>query len=181
MVDFATIKRDLPHRPDDVVDQWLLKLANRAPDTGWPPPEPLGSNAWKYILGGRPLSWWKKVTWNLEERDINFDALCQGTKRIVTNMVDGHVNGTLNLYSADSDIRFRSALAQIAKTGTLPRPLVVMQLKDGLSVIDGNHRVAALCTCQAGATEICKEGRLAPSPEQQVWLGTHPTGEVPFD
>jgi hypothetical protein len=181
LVDFATIKADLPHWPDDVIDQWLLRLANRGPDTGWPPPEPLGTHAWKYILGGRPLSWWKNVTWSLEEREVDFGRLCQGTKRIVNNMIDGHINGNPNLYSADSDVRFRSALSHIAKTGTLPRPLVVMQLRDGLSVIDGNHRVAALCTCQAGAAEIAKKGGVAPLLKQQVWLGAHSTGEVPFD
>jgi hypothetical protein len=181
MVDHADIKADLPQWPDDVIDQWLRKLANRGPDTGWPPPEPWGNSSWKYILGRRPLSWWQNVTWNLEQREVNFGALSQGTKRIVNNMIDGHINGHANLYSADSDVRFRSALGHIAKNGVLPRPLVAMQLKDGISVIDGNHRVAALCACQAGVDEIAKKGGVAPQKIQQVWIGTHSDGEAPHE
>jgi MFS transporter, DHA1 family, inner membrane transport protein len=30
---------------------------------GWPPPDPLGSHPWAYILGFRPLWWRRKVTW----------------------------------------------------------------------------------------------------------------------
>ena len=121
------------------------------------------------------------MTWKLEEREVDFGALCQGTKRIVNNMIEGHVNGNPNLYSADSDVRFKAALTHIAKNGAVPKPLVGMQLKDGLSVIDGNHRVAALCTCQAGADEMVKKGGVVPSKTQQVWVGTHSAGEVPLD
>jgi hypothetical protein len=41
---------------NDVIEQWLLKLANRGADTGWPPPEPLGRHAWNDILAEKPLS-----------------------------------------------------------------------------------------------------------------------------
>jgi hypothetical protein len=43
----AAIKSDLPHWPDEVIELWLLYLANRsAGDTGWPPPDPLGHRGW---------------------------------------------------------------------------------------------------------------------------------------
>jgi hypothetical protein len=138
LVEFAVIKADLPDWPDEVIEEWLLKLANRGPDTGWPPPERLDGHAWKYILGGRPLSWWKDVTWQLEEHDLKFDALSQASRRIVNQMIDAHINGVANTYSTllDSKDRFESVARYIAENGTFPKPLVVMQLKDGLSVID---------------------------------------------
>jgi hypothetical protein len=60
MVEMADIKNDLPDWPDDVIEQWLHYFAQ---DCGWPPPEPLGNHRWKGLLGGKPLSWWKKVSW----------------------------------------------------------------------------------------------------------------------
>ena len=68
MVELADIKKDLPLWPDDVIEEWLLRLANRS-DTGWPPPE-LGDHVWKNILGNKSLSWWRDVNWNLEEIDV---------------------------------------------------------------------------------------------------------------
>jgi hypothetical protein len=58
----------------------------------------MGNHAWKCILGGKPLSWWKDVTWALKEQEINFDALSQASRRIVNDMLDGHVNGVPNIY-----------------------------------------------------------------------------------
>ena len=80
------IKAELPDWPDEVIEEWLLRLANRA-DTGWPPPQDVNFHAWGPILGYRPLSWWKDVTWQLDERDVGFDALCKDTKQIAVRMV----------------------------------------------------------------------------------------------
>jgi hypothetical protein len=38
MTTLQDIKKDLPDWPDDVIDQWLLKLANQT-GMGWPPPD----------------------------------------------------------------------------------------------------------------------------------------------
>jgi hypothetical protein len=181
LVDLATIKTDLPDWPDKVIELWLLKLANRGPDTGWPPPEPFGDNAWKHILGDKPLSWWKSVTWQLEERDLNFDALSQDSRSIVNKMLDAHINNKINDYTTlpNSKARFESAALYVAENGTFPEPLVGIELKDGLSVLDGNHRMTALCYCQKTAEEILEEGGVAPAATQKIWMGSHPRGEVP--
>jgi hypothetical protein len=98
-------------------------------------------------------------------------------------MLDAHVNGIANVYSklADSKARFEAATGYIVENVTFPIPLVVMQLRDGLSVIDGNHRATALCYCQATTDEILEAGGLAPLTNHLVWIGTHQSGEVPFD
>jgi hypothetical protein len=181
LVDLADIKADLPNWPDDVIDQWLLKLANRGADTGWPPPEPLGVHAWKYLLGGRPLSWWKNVTWKLEDHDLEFDVLSGDSKLIVSDMIGEHVNDLPSRYPVGpgSKTRFLSAMRHLTVHGTLPRAPVVMRLEDGLSVLDGNHRVTALCFCQAISDEILKKGGTAPLKSQRLWMGTHSAGEVP--
>jgi hypothetical protein len=38
MVTSEDIKADVPDWPDEVIEQRLLKLADRGRDTGWPPP-----------------------------------------------------------------------------------------------------------------------------------------------
>ena len=161
MIELATIKADLPDWPYEVIKLWLLKLANRGSDTGWPPPEPFGNSAWKHILGEKPLRWWKLVTWKREDRDLNFEALSQDSRSIVNKTLDAHINNKTNVYSTmlNSKARFESAALYIAENGTVPEPLVGMELGDGLSVLDGNHRMAALCYCQATADEISGKGR----------------------
>jgi hypothetical protein len=181
LVELADIKKDLPHWPDEIIEQWLLKLANRGPDTGWPPPEPLGNHAWKYILGGRPLSWWKAVSWKLESSDLTFDTLCAASKRIIRDMLDGHVNGRPNAISriANSRIRFLTAGKYVSEHGTLPEPPLVIRLTDGLSVLDGNHRVAALSFRRLASERIVNISGVAPEKTHKVWVASHPRGEVP--
>jgi hypothetical protein len=181
--DRAGFQTDFTRRdhPDEVIEQWLLKLANRAPDTGWPPPEPLGNHAWKYILGGRPLSWWKAVSWKLEDSDLTFDSLCAASKRIVRDMLDGHVNGRPNAISrmADGRIRFLAAGKYVSEHGTLPEPPLVIRLTNGLSVLDGNHCVAALCFRRIASERIVNISGVAPEKTHKVWVASHPRGEVP--
>jgi hypothetical protein len=183
MVTLAEIKADLPDWPDDVIEQWLLPHANRGDDTGWPPPEKLEESAWLNILGRRPLAWWKKVDWQLNEREIGFDGLCTGSRRIVAALIDGHIEGKPNIYSVgdNSKARFLSALRFIAKNGTLSKPLIAMQLEDGLSVIDGSHRMTALHVCQTKPEVIVQKGGKVPLKTHKIWIGTHADGEVPLD
>src|SRR5713101_4165738 len=86
MVSLADIKKDLPAWPDDVIEEWLLYLANRE-DTGWPPPDPMGGHPWALILGHRPIPWWRDVVWKLEKVDCSLAGLSESTKRIVMQML----------------------------------------------------------------------------------------------
>jgi hypothetical protein len=177
-VSLADIKNDLPSWPDGVISQWLFHLANRD-DTGWPPPEPLGYHPWAFILGFRPLSWWRKVTWKLEKTDCGLANLCQGTKAIVTGMLVQKATGTIDEETAT---RFKKASDYILKNGGFEEPPIAMRLADGLSVLDGNHRMTAFCGLQQVPAEILeKRGLRKPVPEQELWIGTHSRGEVPLD
>jgi hypothetical protein len=80
MVTVAAIKKDLPDWPNDVVEQWLHYFASEL-DCGWPPPEPLGTHRWKGLLGGKPLSWWKNVTWKKQTLTFNLANLTEGAGR----------------------------------------------------------------------------------------------------
>lgn len=177
MVAFEDIKADLSDWPDEVIREWLLGLANRA-DTGWPPPDNVNHHPWGAILGWRPLSWWKNVSWNLEDQDLSFPNLCNDTQQITLRVANEIEQGNA---SDNSEARVKKAVIHLVQTGVFYAPPVVMKLEDGLSVIDGNHRITALITAQANAELFAKNGRQVPSTTQKVWMGTHANGEVPQD
>jgi hypothetical protein len=177
-VSLADIKNDLPSWPDGVISQWLFHLANRD-DTGWPPPEPLGYHPWAFILGFRPLSWWREVSWKLEKTDCGLANLCQGTKAIVARMLVEKANGTID---EETRTRFKKASDYILKNGGFEEPPIATRLADGLSVLDGNHRMTAFCGLQQVPAEILeKRGLRKPAQEHALWIGTHSRGEVPLD
>lgn len=61
-----------------------------------------------------------------------------------------------------------------------PRALVVMKKADGLSLIDGSHRMAAFEMIQRlSDAQLAEMGKDRPARAQDVWLGTHRDGEVP--
>jgi hypothetical protein len=69
----------------------------------------------------------------------------------------------------------------LVQNGTFQRPPIAMRLQDGLSVLDGNHRISALHVCRAGAATVLKKGGIVPPTKQQIWIGTHAENEVPIN
>jgi hypothetical protein len=94
MTSVADIKKDLPNCPDEVIDDWLHYFANE-PDCGWPPPDPLGDHRWAGILGDRPLSWWKDVTWEKEAVKCDPASLAPKSRSVAATMVAEIGRGTV--------------------------------------------------------------------------------------
>jgi hypothetical protein len=144
MVSVEDIKKDLPAWPDDVIEQWLKYFANE-PDCGWPPPDPLGEHRWKRLLGGKPLSWWKQVTWEKKKVLCRLDDLAAKAKADVSDIIDAWNDGTAD---ATTKKRVAQPWVHIKNNGVFPRALVTMQRTDGMSLIDGSHRMAAFVMFQ---------------------------------
>jgi len=182
MATVVQIKVDLPHWPDDVIDIWLAPLSNRT-DTGWPPPEPMRGHSWYYILGEKPLAWWRQVTWELKDVDCSFEKLSLNSRKIVNQMLAEHIDGKGPFFGGvdpSSKRRFLSAVAFVAKNGKFPRPLLGMQVPSGLSILDGNHRIAAHAMLRATPDNQFEKFNVdRPSAEQAVWVGSHTDGETP--
>lgn len=145
MVTMQDIKADLPGWPDDMIDQWLLYHAN-SPKTGWPPPEPFGSSRWGLLLN-RPLSWWKGVYWTEAQSPLTLDALCKEDRITQAEMAGAYFGGKHNSYSQieSGPHRVFSALDYLRESGSLPRPIVVLETAGGgLTAVDGSHRLCAL-------------------------------------
>jgi hypothetical protein len=177
-VSLADIKNDLPAWPDEIIKEWLLYLANRD-DTGWPPPDPLGSHPWTFILGHRPIPWWREVTWKKETVKCDPPGLSQQSRDIVVTMITEIGNGTAD---AETKRRFQRATQYILDHAAFPKPVIAMKIPSGLSVLDGSHRMGAFCGAQLTSDswfEKMKKKRAAL--DQEVWIGTHSRGEIPLD
>jgi hypothetical protein len=124
MVTVADIKKDLPAWPEDVIEQWLHYFANE-PDCGWPPPDPLGDHRWSGILGGRPLSWWKQVTWNKKTVDCGLVNLSNKSVSIVTEIIAHYNNKTAD---AVTTRRFKHAYIYIMDHAAFPKPVIMMKV-----------------------------------------------------
>ncbi len=56
-----------------------------------------------------------------------------------------------------------------------------MKIPGGVSLLDGSHRMAAFKMIQAlDRAFFEKINKKKPPLEQEVWLGTHSNGEVPY-
>jgi hypothetical protein len=176
MVDIADIKEDLPEWPDDVIHQWLLYFANE-PDCGWPPPEPLEGHRWAGILGGRSLSWWKKVSWKKETVTCDTVKLSNKTRDIVQGMIAEIGAGTAD---AVTRRRFDQSFHFILNNAAFPKPILAMKVPSGLEVVDGNHRMSAFCALQIMPDAKFAELKLTKAAaDQEAWIGTHSDGEAP--
>jgi hypothetical protein len=177
MVDVADIRKDLPSWPDDVIEQWLHYFANE-PDCGWPPPDPLGDHRWGKILGGRPLSWWREVTWNTEKIKCELSTFSPKTHRGVTEIMAE----ILTKQAIESTKRrVDHAYTYIMDNATFPRQLVTMRMDGGLSILDGSHRMAAFEMLQRTPdAKFAQFKKQKAALEQNVWIGTHKSGEVPL-
>jgi hypothetical protein len=136
MVTLEQVKADLPTWPDDLLEEWLVYLANRD-DTGWPPPNPLGDHAWAFILGHRPIPWWQEVTWKLEKTNCSLENLSGSSQRTVTQMLAAIGNGSID---EGTRRRFQRQFHFILDNGAFIKPLVAMKIADGLSILDGSHQ-----------------------------------------
>jgi hypothetical protein len=176
MVTVAEIKSDLPDWPDDVIEQWLHYFANE-PDCGWPPPEPLGNHRWRGLLGGKPLSWWKQVSWKRQKIKCDVPSLTVKARSDVGEIVAQMNAGTAN---DSTKKRVARSFLYIKDNGEFPHPLITIRKSDGVSLIDGTHRMAAFELVQALTDAQFVAGNLKrPSREQAVWAATHSKGEVP--
>jgi hypothetical protein len=177
MVSIEDIWRDVPAWPVALVGEWLHYFANES-DLGWPPPEPLGDHRWSKILGGRPLSWWKNVSWKKETVICDPEHLSDKSFEIIETMLR-----EIGARQADDATkrRYQNALQGILEHGVLPGAIVAMRVPSGLEIIDGSHRIGAFCGVQLMSDEFFKkQNAKRPSLQQEVWIGTHAAGEMPL-
>ncbi len=177
MVVVEDIQKDLPNWPEAVIKPWLIEFAND-PDMGWPPPDPFGDHRWGRLLGNRPLTWWRDVKWTLEKVDCSFDGLTPKAKRDVIGIrteISGRQPSEITKRRWDNIFRYT------LNAGIFPIAPIVMQRPEGLSPLDGTHRMAVFSALQLMPREsYAAKGLEKPALKQEVWLGVHKDGELPL-
>jgi hypothetical protein len=173
------LKRSLPNFPDEVLANWLLPFANVE---GWPPArddESLPEKRWIFLLDGRPLRYWRSLSWSPVERHVSVNDLGTESRAIMIHIVLGAVAEQRNSYTdAIHNLRprFWRVVEHIWHNGRLPKPPTLLVASDGLSILDGNHRMAAYLYCYGYF-------KLDPGPElqlkteavQRYWIASDPT------
>ena len=77
--------------------------------------------------------------------------------------------------------RFKHAYIYIMNHAAFPKPVIMMKVSSGMSVLDGSHRMAAFCMLQMTPDATFKKlNKRKASPTQDAWVGTHSAGEVPL-
>ncbi len=134
--------------PDEVFDSWFLPIIK-------------DHNSWPYqnIFAGHPSRQWEQYFAFFSLKDIAnciwksmtlfFDLSCLDplSNSTIETLIQKHVNHidiTGNFNVRDSQNRFFGFVEFIKKSKSLPAPIIGLHTDEGLRVLDGNHRLAAL-------------------------------------
>jgi hypothetical protein len=169
------LRKDLPNFPDEVLSDWLLPFV---PNAGWPPAKsfedrPMGR--WADLLMGKPLTYWRGIQWSKVDRHVSAQQLDQPSIERVVNLALAAVRGDVNPWSVgipNLKQRFDSVVEYILVHGSIPRSPTLVNTPLGLSIIDGNHRMAAYLYCYGYFKLDVPPGlQLKTNEIQTFWLG----------
>jgi hypothetical protein len=176
MASIKDIQADLTGWPDKVVEEWLLYFVNDG--LGWPPPYPYGDHRWGRVLGLRPVSWWNRVCWQLENTNCSIASLARKSREIAETIISD-----VDRRAADEGTTRRStnAFHYVLDNATLPNAISAMRTPEGLLLLDGNHRISAFCSLQRMPEDwFAKKGKKKAAIEQPLWIGRHSENESPL-
>ena len=163
----ADARNTFPNFPEEVFTLWL---DDRIKQNGWPPE----GIEWQGFLFGKSPDYWKSLEWNKQFVSLRPEGMASKSLMLVMQIIEAG-RGTKNLlstYIPNTSERFKSALSFIKEHATTPGTPLLLSTEDGIEVVDGNHRVAALLAVQnqlpAGTTEL----------PLSVWLAKPPSSRA---
>lgn len=171
---FESIKQDLPNFPDEVIRDWIEPFAQ---DEGWPPT----AARWRNLLKETDLDRWRSVSWELKDQDFSALVLSPSCTASLGALLRAYIGGEDNEYSQAlgerGKERFHTQLHQLIDHGVFPSPPVLVDHGEGLEIMDGNHRIAALCAWSQWKENAKFLEKLGKEPKplkalQPVWVGT---------
>lgn len=138
----------LPNMPDEVFDTWLLPIIRD--HNAWPyldifSPHP--SLQWSQYFGLYALNDISNCIWRKLVCSFGMNTLDPISNRTINALIEDHVcdlNTPIRLNVRDSKVRFFGLVEFIQRTRVIPAPIVGINTDDGLRILDGNHRLAAL-------------------------------------
>lgn len=170
--DFREMLKELP---EDVAELWL---APQVEAHGWPfrrVTDSAEGSRWHGLLGYQSLVFWEQATWERKQLAYAHGVLHPESKKHVTDIFMAHGLGIDTGGAAGKlgggPARFSKSLEFIRRERRLPRPLILLETEEGLFVLDGHHRLAAV------HGEYLQSGR-GLGWELDVWVAHGLTGEV---
>jgi hypothetical protein len=121
--------------------------------------------------------WWKHVTWTLERTDCGIERL---TPKAQSDVLEIRREITDGSASTSEKRRWDNPFRYVLNDGSFPVAPVVMNRPEGLSPIDGTHRMAVLSALRLLPEQAFAVKKLTkPSNSQNAWMGKHKDGELP--
>jgi hypothetical protein len=118
------------------------------------------------------------VQWQLQKVDCSLSRLSTDTKSRVAEIYNVAVRKSKK-DEYNSILRHNEALFFLLHNGTFPKPIITTNVASGLNVLDGSHRVTALYSAQQmTAIQLSNLRVKRPALAQDIWVGTHSSGEV---
>lgn len=147
MNDFQRARAMLPLMPSDVFDIWMVPFIE---SRGWPFISVFtpASGPWAHNLCGYSLNFISKLNWKLQQLPGDLTGFRPILPKRIKALARQYTTGirTLNVSVINGPARFRRALVYIQRHGTIPKPVIVINRRSHLDLMDGNHRLAALLT-----------------------------------
>lgn len=175
MVAISELQDSLPNFPTEILEEWLFPYAE---SEGWPPAESDDGQLcgrWRYLLGNKPLRFWRALRWEKVQRHISVYDLNAECQDVMLKLVLASVRGETNLYSVsipNLKMRFDRIVEHIRATGELPCAPTLVPERYGLSIVDGNHRMAAYLYCYGYfKLEVEAKLQLRTKEIQEYWIG----------
>jgi len=148
MTPLEKAKHHLPLMPKEVFDGFMAPLIIN--DIGWPftsASDSLAGTDWFRILHPFSLSSLSQLQWKINTFSLNKDILYPSSKDDIDLTI---INKTRNVWAyigRDSEPSRRSLAwhkESIKTTGCLCAPITVAMTGEGVKILDGHHRVAAI-------------------------------------
>lgn len=160
----ADARATFPNFPDEAFTLWL---DDRIRQNGWPP----SGIEWAGFLDGKPIDYWQSLMWQRSTVTLTPEDLSSNGINLVTQLIEA-ASGVKNImarYIPNTAERFISCLTYIRANATTPGVVLLHRSEDGMSIIDGNHRIAALMAFQGQFS-----GEIPPLPIE-AWVATPPS------
>lgn len=162
---YDSAARELQNFRPEVINLWFAHVES----AGWPPTfdaNGFATGVWRTrVFRDRPITFWRSVSWSLEPYPLTLMSLEPESRDVVHQLAIAFAAGLphpLDIPIADASDRIRRFVTILQQTGRLPVPPVLLAVKDGSEVLDGNHRLAALFAARVAGLPV--------APWHDVWI-----------
>jgi hypothetical protein len=137
----------LTNMPDELFSLYMEPLIE---EYGWPfsSQDSPTNMPWWQLFDGLQFRTICQLSWERSEIAFSLRLFHRYARTQILGLLQAHILGINNEYASipNTKARFHRARDFIARTGRMPVPVVLIQDPEGLRILDGNHRLAAMAS-----------------------------------